>query len=956
VVGSGIGMKGFGRLCSAIFAVLIALVVGPAAASAQAPSVAITEPAAGAVEAQPTTTIAGSTSDTTLDPVTLSIYEGVGTLGTLVQEKPAVLLGSEWGVQSSSLANGTYTAVAQQTDSGTLETGVSQEVTFTVAVDTTPPILSFVQTPTPSKDTTPTLAWMAGTADGDLSLVRLKLLNGKHETVREGASTDGEWTIPAAEALEDGTYTAQIEQSDEAGNTATASESFTVDTTPPVLSFAQQTPALSKDTTPTFVWTAGTADSDLPQVRIKLINVGHETVREGAFTAGTWTIPAAEALEDGTYTAQIEQSDEAGNTVTASETFTVDTTPPVLFFTQPIPTLSKDTTPMFRWTAGTADGDLSQVRIKLTNGKTAREAVSTDGEWDIPAEKPLEDGTYTAQIQQSDEAGNTANATETFTVDDTPPAVSIASPINGAHLKDAKPNFTGSAGTLGGASKDGAEVTLKIYPGTSTTGAHETLLPIPHNAGGGWSESNGPHLSDGTYTVQALQEDEAGNVGEVEHTFTIETNTPHVTLNPLLTYTNDATPSFAGSVDTTKGVVESVTLQVFRGSSVAGSAEPAEPPVVVSGNGSTWSTGATGHLPDGTYTAQATQENLAGTAGFSKGTTFTIDTRAPTPTLTAPEASSGLETVSGVAGSAPGDRQQITAELFRGTTVEAGGAYETITVKPGEPVHRWSAAFAELPEGQYTVLARQSDEAGNAGASEPRGFTVTVPSPPPPPAPAPSPSPPTASFTWVPAAPTVGQSVSFVSKSTDPSSALTGFSWDLSGNGALAAGGPVATATFTTAGVHTVHLLVSDANGLSNEVAETVNVGAQALRLMQPFPIVRIAGSETSFGARVKLLTVQAPTAATVTVSCKGRGCKTRSESRIATASSKTRSVAGTIMLSFPRFQRALQAGAVLQIRVSKKGEIGKFTSFTIRRRKLPLRVDACLRPPSTGPSGCPSQ
>jgi hypothetical protein len=61
-------------------------------------------------------------------------------------------------------------------------------------------------------------------------------------------------------------------------------------------------------------------------------------------------------------------------------------------------------------------------------------------------------------------------------------------------------------------------------------------------------------------------------------------------------------------------------------------------------------------------------------------------------------------------------------------------------------------------------------------------------------------------------------------------------------------------------------------------------------------------------------------------------------------------------MLAFPRFQRALKAGAVLQIRVSKAGEIGKFTSFTIRRNKLPVRVDACLRPSSSSPSPCPSQ
>jgi len=46
----------------------------------------------------------------------------------------------------------------------------------------------------------------------------------------------------------------------------------------------------------------------------------------------------------------------------------------------------------------------------------------------------------------------------------------------------------------------------------------------------------------------------------------------------------------------------------------------------------------------------------------------------------------------------------------------------------------------------------------------------------------------------------------------------------------------------------------------------------------------------------------------------------------------------------------------VLQIRVTKSGEIGKYTSFTIRRKKLPVRVDACLRPPSLSPSLCLSQ
>jgi hypothetical protein len=124
---------------------------------------------------------------------------------------------------------------------------------------------------------------------------------------------------------------------------------------------------------------------------------------------------------------------------------------------------------------------------------------------------------------------------------------------------------------------------------------------------------------------------------------------------------------------------------------------------------------------------------------------------------------------------------------------------------------------------------------------------------------------------------------------------------------------------------------------------------------MQPFPIVRIAGIETGNGVRVRLLTVQAPLSAKVVVTCAGKGCKTKSESRVATASSKSKSKAGAVTLAFQRFERPLRAGVVLQIRVSKEGEIGKYTSFTIRKHKLPLRSDACLTPTSSKPIACPT-
>jgi PKD repeat protein len=236
------------------------------------------------------------------------------------------------------------------------------------------------------------------------------------------------------------------------------------------------------------------------------------------------------------------------------------------------------------------------------------------------------------------------------------------------------------------------------------------------------------------------------------------------------------------------------------------------------------------------------------------------------------------------------------------------------------------------------------------GHSETGTFVVTVA----PATTAAAPSPPVASFAWVPASPTVGQSVSLVSNSTDASSPISAFAWDVAGAGQFAPGGPVVSTSFATPGPHVVQLRVTDANGQSSMATRTIAVAAATLKLMQPFPIVRIAGSETSNGVRIRLLTVQTPLSATVVVSCKGHGCKTKSERRVATASSKSKGRAGAVLLTFKRFQRALRAGAVLQVRVYMAGQIGKFTSFTVRRHKLPLRSDACLRPTSPVPIACP--
>jgi hypothetical protein len=420
---------------------------------------------------------------------------------------------------------------------------------------------------------------------------------------------------------------------------------------------------------------------------------------------------------------------------------------------------------------------------------------------------------------------------------------------------------------------------------------------------------------------------------------------PHLTIQTR-TLTNDPTPKFKGTTDDFgNGPVEAfdpVRLQIRDGTGHT----VQEPPVATEANNENWSAVAT-HLPDGSYTAEATQTNFFNETG-SAATTFTVDATPPAIALNPPvPTAAGIQSIGGSAGTADGDLPTVVVELYAGGAIGPQTPLETLVVQASNG--SWSAALAGLGPGTYTAQAKQSDLAGNTGVSAPASFDV---------GPVPAPPPPVAAFTWFPRTPTVGETVSLVSSSTDPLSPITGFAWALSGTADFVPGPPVITTSFANPGAHVVRLRVSDAAGRSSVAMQTVPVSAANV-LMQPFPIVRIAGAETGSGARIRLLTVQAPPGATVAVSCNGGGCKTKSERRLAQASRATRGgkvKSGAVLLAFPRFQRNLKAGALLQIRVTQAGTIGKFTSMRIRRRKLPVRVDKCLQSTSATPVPCPSR
>ena len=232
---------------------------------------------------------------------------------------------------------------------------------------------------------------------------------------------------------------------------------------------------------------------------------------------------------------------------------------------------------------------------------------------------------------------------------------------------------------------------------------------------------------------------------------------------------------------------------------------------------------------------------------------------------------------------------------------------------------------------------------------------------------------PTASFSYAPAAPAVYDPVTFTSRATDPEGQIADLKWDLNGDGTYDNGrGPRVLRTFNRPGSFVVGLEAIDAAGGVAFFSRTINVAplsrpsqpgqpeeplsqgsAQKLgpRLMNPFPLVRIAGRITGHGTLVRLLRIDAPVGAKVAIRCRGRGCPFSNQVRLASRVPHARSAQ---RVRVRRLERLLPPGVIVRVFITSPDLIGKYTRFRMRRGKPPARVDRCLNPGSLRPVECP--
>ena len=180
------------------------------------------------------------------------------------------------------------------------------------------------------------------------------------------------------------------------------------------------------------------------------------------------------------------------------------------------------------------------------------------------------------------------SAPVTFTVNTSPPAVTLATPKSPSNIT--APTFTGTA-------SDSTPVTVEIYAGSKAEGtlvATATATPIA----GQWSSApSTPALASGIYTAIAVQPSSIGNPSgkSSPETFVVDTSSPKVTLDQVQSPSKNTTPSFTGTASDSTEVV--VHIKDSHGLEVASAK--------ASGNGGAWtSTAATPALASGenTYT------------------------------------------------------------------------------------------------------------------------------------------------------------------------------------------------------------------------------------------------------------------------------------------------------------------------------------------------------------------
>ncbi|EBA4499471.1 Ig-like domain repeat protein [Salmonella enterica] len=568
------------------------------------------------------------------------------------------------------------------------------------------------------------------TVPTDVNSVQLSL-DGGINWVNATLTSDGVWEYIWPTDLVENTYTLTVKATDVAGNTATETLNFIIDTTlstPTITLDSADDSGTANDNktnvkTPGFI--IGGIDSDVTQVVVQVMRDGHSEEVELTQTNGQWRFVPGSAWTDGDYTLTVTVKDEAGNirhsaplTVTIDTQITIDHIELVNDSGIPDDNLTNNVRPHFQVTVPT---DVNVVRLSIDGGKTWFNATqsATPGVWDYTWLADVGEGKHTLTVEATDKAGNQTTQKLDFIIDTllSEPTIALDSTDDSGTKGDNLTNVNKPTFILGNIDADARYVTVEVQHGGT-----KEVLTATKGATGIWSVTPTGMWADGSHTLTVRVEDDAGNVKySVPLTITVDTQ---ITIDDIElvndsgtkgdNLTNDANPHFRITVP---GDVNEVSLSIDGGVTWVKAMQ--------SSTSGVWNYTWPKTLADDDYTLTVKATDNAGNT-VTRTLDFTIDTTLSTPVIVLDSADD-----TGVQGDNMTNRTQPTFNLqhidddaVRVTvSVEHGGVTTTFDATKDAggwtftPPTSWGA-------GEYTLSVSVEDKAGNTSHSA--SLTVTV--------------------------------------------------------------------------------------------------------------------------------------------------------------------------------------------------------------------------------------
>ena len=520
--------------------------------------------------------------------------------------------------------------------------------------------------------------------------------------VVDGGSASGTYTAP----MTDGSHTVVVTDTDTAGNTATVTKTFTLDTAAPTVS-SGATASVGENTTAT-IYTATSAETSiytLGGTDAALFNIDSAT---GAVTfkiAPDFEAPAG-GNSDNIYDITVTATDMAGNASSAQAVAitvnNVDVTINTVATANIINAAAK--------TAGvTLTGNNEPNATVTVNGATATvNGTAWSYILDTAAIAALgADGAKTLTVVSG---GQTIN--HSITLDTTAPTITM-NPATADNILNAVENSNPTKTVTGTTTaEDGQTVTYKVDGITKGTGVV---------SGGAWTvtfAAEAPFLSDGTHVRSAEVADLAGNIATVSSNFTVDAAAPTITISAITADNtlNAAEIAAGGAITGTTTAEDGRTVTVKVDGFTVGTA-------IVSGG--TWSVSVAsitmGALAQGSHSITADVSDTAGNPAIQATHAFNVDKISITPTITGITPDTGTSSSDVITNNGTGTLNG-TAEANSTVAITVNGVLMSTVTANGSGV--WSMPYSGLSAGSYTAVVTATDALGNVSA--PFTGTMTV--------------------------------------------------------------------------------------------------------------------------------------------------------------------------------------------------------------------------------------